>query len=263
MNDRVRISRNDHVAEVMLNRPEKYNALDMGMFEALAAAADSLAAVSGLRAVVLHGSGGNFCAGIDVGVFTDPNVTIDEALMEPIAPSRANLFQRAAYAWRELPVPVICAVEGITYGGGLQIALGADLRYAAANSRFSIMETKWGLIPDMALSTTLRHLVPPDKIKELAWSARVFDANEALELGIVTAIHGDPLDAARAFAAECAARSPQAIQGIKRLVNEAWTRSETDSLALEAKLQLDVMGSSNQIEAVQANLQKREANFTD
>ena len=263
MNDRVKISRNDHVAEVMLNRPEKYNALDMPMFEALVAAADSLAAETGLRAVVLHGSGGNFCAGIDVEVFTDPNVKIDETLMEPIAPSKANLFQRAAYAWREIPVPVICAVQGITYGGGLQIALGADLRYAAADSRFSIMETKWGLIPDMALSTTLRHIVPVDKVKELAWSARVFDANEALRMGIVTAIHDDPLDAARVFAADCAARSPQAIRGIKRLVNEAWTLSEAESLALEAKLQLRVMGSSNQIEAVQANLQKREANFRD
>lgn len=263
MNDRVKISLNEHVAEVMLNRPDKYNALDMQMFEALGAAAVSLADEPGLRAVVLYGAGGNFCAGIDVGVFTDPNVKIDQTLMGPIAASKANLFQRAAYAWRELPVPVICALDGVTYGGGLQIALGADLRYAATDTRFSIMETKWGLIPDMAISTTLRHIVAADKIKELAWSAKVFDAREALELGIVTGIHADPLAAAKKFAEDCAARSPEAIRGIKQLVNEAWHLSEAESLALEAKLQLGIMGSPNQIEAVRANLENRQARFAD
>ncbi len=263
MNDRVKITRNEHVAEVMLNRPDKYNALDMQMFEALGSAAESLAGEAGLRAIILHGAGDNFCAGIDVGVFTDPGVRIDQALMKPVDGSRANLFQRAAYAWRELPVPVICALHGITYGGGLQIALGADLRYAAADTRFSIMETKWGLIPDMSISTTLRHIVPADKIKELAWSARVFDANEALELGVVTGIHANPLEAARKFAENCAARSPEAIRGIKQLVNEAWSLSEADSLALEARLQLAIMGSPNQVEAVRANLEDRQPEFAD
>jgi enoyl-CoA hydratase/carnithine racemase len=263
LNDRVKVSLNEHVAEVMLNRPDKYNALDMQMFDALVTAADSLAKEPKLRAVVLHGAGGNFCAGIDVGVFTDPNVKIDQTLMEPIAGSKANLFQRVAYAWRELPVPVICALDGVTYGGGLQIALGADLRYAAADTRFSIMETKWGLIPDMAISTTLRHIVAVDKIKELAWSAKVFDASEALALGIVTGIHADPLAAAKQFAEDCAARSPEAIRGIKQLVNEAWHLSEAESLALEAKLQLGIMGSPNQIEAVRANLENREPKFSD
>lgn len=263
MNDRVKITRNEHVAEVMLNRPEKYNALDMQMFEALGAAADTLAQETELRAVILHGAGKSFCAGIDVGVFSDPSVRIDQALMKPIDGSRANLFQRAAYAWRELPVPVICALHGVTYGGGLQIALGADLRYAAADTRFSIMETKWGLIPDMSISTTLRHIVSADKIKELAWSARVFDASEAQELGVVTGVHADPLDAARKFADDCAARSPGAVRGIKTLVNEAWSLSEAESLALEAKLQLAIMGSPNQIEAVRANLEGRQPEFSD
>lgn len=263
MNDRVKVSLDEHVAEVMLDRPDKFNALDMLMFEALVDAADRLASQSELRAVVLHGNGGNFCAGIDIDMFGDPNAKVDEALMKPSGTSKANLFQRAAYAWRELPVPVICAVQGVTYGGGLQIALGADLRFAAADSRFSIMETKWGLIPDMAITTTLRNIVAADRIKELAWSARVFDANEALTMGIVTAIHDDPLDAARRFAAACAARSPQAIRGIKQLVNKAWALSEDESLAMEAELQLGIMGSPNQVEAVRANLEKRSANFAD
>jgi len=263
LNDRVSISLEGHVAEVMLDRPEKYNALDMQMFEALSEAADSLSRDRSVRAVILHGAGGNFCAGIDVGVFTDPGVQIDEKLMKPVAPSKANLFQRAAYAWRELPVPVICALDGVTYGGGLQIAAGADLRYAAADSRFSIMETKWGLIPDMAISTTLRGIVRSDQLKELAWSARVFAADEALQLGIVTGIQEDPLAAARKFAQDCANRSPDAIRGIKRLVNEAWCLKEAEALALEARLQLDVMGSPNQMEAVRANMEKREPKFAD
>lgn len=263
LSDRVSISMEGHVAEVMLNRPEKYNALDMRMFDALGEAADSLAKEPELRAVILHGAGDNFCAGIDVDTFTDPKVRIDKTLMEPVASSNGNLFQRAGYAWRELPVPVICAVHGITFGGGLQIALGADLRYAAADTRFSIMETKWGLIPDMAISTTLRGVVPPDRIKELAWSARIFDAAEAVQLGIVTSIHDNPLAAARTFAEECAARSPDAIRGIKRLVNEAWHLGEAESLALEAKLQLRIMGSPNQVEAVRANLEKRPPKFRD
>ncbi|MGB5332966.1 MAG: crotonase/enoyl-CoA hydratase family protein [Woeseiaceae bacterium] len=263
MSDRVSISMEGHVAEVMLNRPEKYNALDMRMFEALGEAADSLAKNRKLRAVVLHGAGDNFCAGIDVETFTDPKVRIDEKLMAPVASSKANLFQRTAYAWRELPVPVICAVHGITFGGGLQIALGADLRYSANDTRFSIMETKWGLIPDMAITTTLRGVMPPDRIKELAWSARVFDAAEALQLGIVTSIHEDPLAAARAFAQDCASRSPEAIRSIKQLVNEAWHLAEAESLALEAKLQFAIMGSPNQVEAVHANLEKRAPIFSD
>jgi enoyl-CoA hydratase/carnithine racemase len=261
--DRLNISLDGHVALVMLNRPEKYNALDLRMFNALGEAADSLASESKVRAVVLYGAGDNFCAGIDIGVLTDPNVKIDESMLAPLPPSAANLFQRAAYAWRELPMPVICALNGTTFGGGLQIAAGADLRYAAADTRFSIMETKWGLIPDMAISVTLRNIVRADQLKELAWSARIFGAAEAQQLGIVTEIHDDPLAAARKVAEECANKSPEAIRGIKRLVNEAWHLTEADALALEAKLQLGIIGSTNQTEAVLANLEKRRPEFTD
>ncbi|NNF40868.1 MAG: crotonase/enoyl-CoA hydratase family protein [Woeseiaceae bacterium] len=263
MNDRVKTTVNGHVAEVRLDRADKFNALDMPMFRALGEAANRLAAESGLRAVVLHGAGDNFCAGIDVAMFAHPDFRIDAKMMQPVPGSHANLFQRVAYAWRELPVPVICAVQGITYGGGLQIALGADLRYAAPDARFSIMETKWGLIPDMAISTTLRDIVRPDRLKELAWSARIFDAPEALELGIVSAIHDDPLSAARDFAEDCAARSPEAIRGIKRLVNDAWHLGEAEALALEAELQSGIMGSQNQAEAVRAAIEKRAAEFAD
>lgn len=263
MEDRLRIEIDGHVAVVMLNRADKYNALDMRMFEALHEAAGRLHGDSSVRAVVLHGAGDNFCAGIDTSVFAGADLDLGGSLMAPLEPSAANLFQRAGYAWRELPVPVICAVRGITYGGGLQVAAGADLRYAAPDSRFSIMETKWGLIPDMALSTTLRHLVTPDRLKELAWSARVFGAEEALEYGIVTAIYDDPLAAAQSTAAEYAAKSPDAIRGIKRLINSAWELPESEALAMEAKIQLGVMGAPNQMEAVAANMQKRPPKFSD
>lgn len=263
MTDRVNINIDGHVATVMLNRAEKFNALDTQMFTALGDAADSVAGNPSIRAVVLRGAGENFCAGIDTGIFSDPDTRIDPSAMAPVDPSAANLFQRAAYAWRELPIPVICAVQGIAFGGGLQIAAGADIRIAAPDARFSIMEARWGLIPDMAISTTLRHLVSADRIKELAWSARVFGAQEALDYGIVSAVEDDPLAASLALAADCAAKSPGAIRGIKRLVNEAWQVSDAEALALEARLQLGVMGSPNQLEAVAANLEKRAPRFED
>ncbi len=263
MNERVAISIDSHVAEVTLNRADKLNALDIRMFEALGAAADRIAADRSLRAVVLSGAGGNFCAGIDLSVLANSELDFDAVLVTALEPSAANLFQRAAYAWRELPVPVICAIEGVAFGGGLQVALGADIRYAAVGAEFSIMEAKWGIIPDMGLSTTLRHLVAPDRVKELSWSARVFGSEEAQRLGLITSIAKDPLHMSRTLAAECAARSPQAVRGIKSLVNQAWQLSEKESLALEARLQRDIIGGENQIEAVEANLGRRQPQFKD
>jgi len=263
MSNRIDISIENHVAEVMLNRPEKLNALDLKTFEALDEAARTLDGDTSVRAVVLHGAGENFCAGIDLSVLQGGIDDLGESLLSPVEGSPANRFQRAAYAWRELPVPVICALHGVTFGGGFQIAMGADLRYAARDTQFSIMESKWGLIPDMAISTTLRHIVPPDLVKELAWTARVFDAEEALQIGVLTSIEEDPLAVARRVARECADKSPDAIRGIKRLVNEAWSRSEEDSLVLEAQLQLRLLGSGNQAEAVRANLENRKPNFTN
>jgi enoyl-CoA hydratase/carnithine racemase len=263
VSNRVDISIDGHVAEVMLNRPEKLNALDLETFDALDQAARTLEAESSVRAVVLHGAGENFCAGIDLSVLQGGIADVGESLLSPLEGSLANRFQRAAYAWRELPMPVICALQGVTFGGGFQIAMGADLRYAAPATQLSIMESKWGLIPDMAISTTLRHILPPDRVKELAWTARVFDAAEGLQLGVLTSVEEDPLATARRVAQDCAAKSPDAIRGIKCLINEAWSRSEGDSLALEAQLQLRLLGSANQSEAVRANLEKRKPDFAD
>ncbi len=263
MSERVRISIEGHVAEVMLDRPDKMNALDVAMFEALDAAARKLHSKQGVRAVVLHGAGENFCAGMDVTVFSEGGPEAVKTLLAPVGGSVANLAQRAGYAWRELPVPVVCALRGVTFGGGFQIAAGADLRIAAPGTQFSIMESKWGIIPDMAISTTLRGIVPPDRIKELAWTGRIFDAEEAIGLGLLTAIEDDPLSAARAVAEACAERSPEAVRGVKRLVNEAWNMPEQDALALEARIQTGLLGSRNQREAVLANIERRSPEFAD
>lgn len=263
MHQRVRCSVEDHVAVVTLDRADKHNALDTAMFEALAAAGDWLAGEASVRAVVVTGAGTNFCAGIDTSVFEESApATLVEALA-PVGGSPANVFQRAAYVWREVPVPVICAISGVAYGGGLQVALGADLRFARPDARFSIMEIHWGVIPDMAITTTLARYLQADRLKELAWSGRKFDGREALELGVVTALYEDPLGSALETARMIASRSPQAVRATKKLFDTAWHLPAQEALALEAALQLSVLGQRNQIEAVRANLEGRAPDFTD
>lgn len=263
MCDRVALTIEGHVGEVMLNRPAKFNALDIETFRALDDVARRLDGESSVRVVVLHGAGENFCSGIDIEALQSGGAEIARELLAPVDGSPANLAQRAAYAWRELRFPVICAMHGIAFGGGLQVALGADLRIAAPDAQMSIMESKWGLIPDMAISTTLRGLVSPAVARELAFSARVFGADEALRLGLIGRIEEDSLAAARELAGMIAARSPDAIRGIKRLFNESATMPEAEALALEARIQVGILSSPNQSEAVRANLENRAPKFVD
>ncbi len=263
MSERLQISIESHVAEVRLNRPEKHNALDMQMFDDLAAAAARLGGEPSVRAVVLAGTGENFCAGIDLSIFSDPADAVDPASMAPQKGSLANRFQRAAFAWREVPVPVICAIHGVAFGGGAQIALGADLRYAARDAKMSIMEIRWGLIPDLAISVTASNLVREDILRELAYTGRVVGASEAMALGLVTAVHDDPLQAARDTARLIAGRSPDAIRAMKTLFNERRDLDAGRSLSLEAKLQSGIIGQANQLEAVRANIDGREPEFGD
>ena len=263
MSARLQITIKDHVADVLLDRPEKHNALDMQMFDDLAAAGGRLAADRSVRAVVLSGAGENFCAGIDLSIFSDPGDAISPASMAPQKDSLANRFQRAAVAWREVPVPVLCAIRGVAFGGGAQLALGADLRYATSDAKLSIMEIRWGLIPDLAISVTASNLLREDKLRELAYTGRVVSGSEALEFGLVTAVHDDPLQAARDTARLIASRSPDAIRGMKTLFNERRDLDAGRSLALEAKLQSGIIGQPNQMEAVRANIEGREPDFED
>jgi len=263
MSEPVHISITDHIAQVTLNRPDKANAVNLAMFDALGAAGRELAENRAIRAVVLTGAGENFCAGIDVSLLSSEDPAIDAQALSPVDSSPANRFQLAAYTWRELPVPVICAIRGVAFGAGFQIAMGADLRYARPDSSLSIMEVKWGLIPDMAITTTLRDLLPLDRAKEMAWSGRVVGGQEASHLGLVTALHDDPQAAAMETARAICVKSPDAIRSVKRLLNTAWRLSDSEALALEAELQLGVLGRKNQLEAVMANMQKRSPEFDD
>jgi enoyl-CoA hydratase/carnithine racemase len=264
MSERVTVEIDNHVAEVTLNRPEKNNAVDLTMFEALIDAGDALANDPSVRAVMLRGAGDNFCAGIDLSVFQDGGLQgIDKTAFQPRDGSPANFFQSAAYVWRELPVPVIAGIKGVSFGAGLQIALGADIRFANLQARFSIMEVKWGIIPDMAITATLRDVMPVDRIKELAYSARIIGASEAEKFGLITSVEEDPIEAARGLAREIAGRSPDAIRAIKTLINSSWQESVQAGLQQEARLQIKVLSTENQKEAVAANLENRAPKFQD
>ena len=259
---RVRVAVEDHVATVTLSRPDKHNALDHAMFEAIVLAAEEVAATPGVRAVVLHGAGPSFCSGLDLGSLISGEDGV-ERVREELRGNVPNRFQRVAYDWLTLPVPVIVAVHGNCLGGGLQIALGADVRIASADARLSVMEIKWGLIPDMSLTQTLPRLVGIDVAKELVFTGRVLSGEQALGLGVVTRVSPDPLAAANRLAAEIAARSPDAVRGAKRLLEESWNRPPHEGLALEAELQRQLIGSPNQLAAVAAGLTKEPARFTD
>jgi len=265
MTERVCISISDGVADVRMARPDKLNALDLAMFEALEEAGARVAADRSVRAVVLSGEGRAFCAGLDFASFLAAQGadTIVRSLFDRRADGPANLAQQAAYAWSELAVPVIAAVHGVAFGGGLQIALGADLRIVAPDAKLSVMEIKWGLVPDMTGSQTLRRLVRLDVAKELTFSGRIISGSEALELGLATRISEDPRRDAFVLAREIAEKSPEAIRAAKRLLDRAGLVDLAAGLLLEEELQRSLLGSPNQIEAVQANLEKRPPRFSD
>lgn len=262
MEDRLDIAFDNHIARVTLNRPDKYNALDLPMFLALDQAAKSLAARKDIRAIVLCGAGRGFCAGIDVKAFMhQPDLA--RQLIEKADDETANLAQRVGIGWQEVPVPVIAALHGNVFGGGLQIALGADMRLIGADTMMSIMEIKWGLVPDMSGTQTLRNLVGLDICKELTFTGRTVAADEAVRLGLATRICDDPIATATQLAHEIAARSPDAIRAAKRLLNGAWHADTALGLKLEAEAQMGLIGRPNQLEAVRANFERRAPDFDD
>jgi enoyl-CoA hydratase/carnithine racemase len=259
--ERVGISVEDHIAVVALRRPEKHNALDLPMIDAIIDASERLRTEPGVRVVVLHGAGQSFCSGLDF-----PSVTAAgglEALSSILDEAPPNHFQRAACGWLDLPMPVIAAIHGNCLGGGLQIALAADIRIAAPDARLSVMEGRWGLIPDMSITRTLTRLVGIDVAKELTYTARTISGEEADQLGLVTWIAEEPLAAALQLAHEIASRSPDAVRRAKRLFDEAWTGAAHETLALEARLQRELIGSPNQVAAMTAGLTRQEPEFTD
>ena len=260
MDDRVRIEVDARgVADVCLVRGDKMNALDFAMFDALVAAIERLKADAQLRAVVLHGEGRGFCAGLDTGRFGAMSAGTGGGIrdLKTRTHGTANGPQFVAMGWRELPVPVIAAVHGVAFGGGLQLALGADIRLVTADVKMSVMEVKWGLVPDMGGIALMRGLLRDDVVRELTFTGRIVRGDEAVALGLATRVCADPLQSARALAAEIALRSPDALAHAKSLLNRAQDEDAARLLLAESGAQTAVIGSANQIEAVRANLEAR------
>lgn len=262
MSERVLTTIDNGIARVTLNRPDKRNGLDLAMFEALIEAGETLIDNKKVRAVVLHGEGQAFCAGLDFQWFMSDQDSGKKLLDRP-ASSPANLAQRVAWIWQEVPVPVIAAIHGPAFGGGCQLAMGADLRYVAPDAQFSVMEIKWGLIPDMSITHTLPKFVRLDVAKELTFTGRIVNGAEAVQLGLATRVCEHPLEEALTTARLIASKSPHAIRAGKQLFNHAPDMSVADAFKLETELQLSLIGSANNMEAVQANMMKREPAFQD
>ncbi|HEY9392734.1 crotonase/enoyl-CoA hydratase family protein [Nocardioides sp. NBC_00850] len=212
---------NDGIAQVRLNRPDKLNALTLELLQELVDTAKVLGKNHDLRAVVIAGEGDAFTAGLDfASVLRDPKKIVGAFLPRPFRGT--NLFQESVWAWRRLPVPVIAAVHGHCLGGGVQIALGADFRIAEPDSQWSILEGKWGIIPDMTGIRSLSEVVGIDTAKKLTMTAEQFSGERAYELGLVTELSADPVATATAFARKLSERSPDQLAAAKRLFNDTW-----------------------------------------
>ncbi len=268
MTDRITVNISNGVADVRLNRPDKRNALDREMFVALVDTADALAKNSTVRCVVLSGEGQSFCAGLDFSSFQ--GMADDDDSNRPAVDLAAtqegritHFAQQACYGWTELPVPVIAALSGHALGGGIQLALACDLRIVAPGTKMSVLEIRWGLIPDMTGTQSLVNLVGLDVAKELTFTGRMVEADEAVQLGLATRLADDPREHALAMATEIAQRSPHAIRAAKRLFNQAAKVSVADGFAAERAEIGQLIGSPNQVEAIMAYFEKRQANYAN
>src|ERR1700709_2728494 len=269
MEQRVSISISDGVADVRGGRADKMSARDAAMFEALVATSARLAQEKGVRAVVLSGEGRAFCAALDMGRFCAMKETGGNGIaggekrdLTARTHGLANFPQQAVWGWRQLPVPVIAAIQGVAFGGGFQLALGADMRFLTPDARMSIMEIKWGLVPDMAGTPILASLVRDDILRDLTYTGRIFSAQEALSYGLATRVCDDPRAAAFEVAREIAGKSPEALRAAKRLAHHLSLRPGPAPLA-ESVEQIKLMGGPNQLEAVRANIDKRAPRFAD
>jgi enoyl-CoA hydratase/carnithine racemase len=271
--DRVAVTIEAGVADVRLNRPDKINALDPAMFAGIVEAGEALKADRSVRAVVLSGEGRGFCAGLDFSSFQamagggggggGGGDRPPAAAITDMSGRITHLGQQAAYVWQELEVPVIAAVHGVALGGGAQIALGADLRIVAPDARLSILEIRWGLVPDMTGTWMLPKLVGLDVAKELTFTGRMVSGEEAVRIGLATRVADDPRAEALALAAEIAGKSPQAVRGAKRLLNASVGRPVAEQFADERETIGSLIGGPAQVEAVTAYFEKRDPVFQD
>jgi enoyl-CoA hydratase/carnithine racemase len=241
---RVSVEITHNIAHVKLNRADKLNALDMPMFIAIRHTIKTLSKNRDIRAVILSGNGDDFCSGLDVKSIMKSPISMIKLLFK-VLPWHANLAQVVSTGWQDIPVPVICAIHGRCWGGGLQIALGADFRFATPDSSLSILEGKWGLIPDMGGTIALRDLLAIDQAKKLAMTAEAFTSQQALALNLVTEITATPLADAQAFALALMPQSPDAIAANKKLYNKSWQGSKGWTLFRESYYQIRILMGKN------------------
>ena len=255
MSTRVRLEVEGACALVTLNRPEKHNGMDFEMLDAVVQVQGEISKRRDLRAVILRGEGPSFCAGLDFkAVLSKPLAT---AARYPALYTRGeNGFQTWSMGFRRLGLPVIAVMHGNCFGAGLQLALGADIRIARPDAQLSLMEAKWGLVPDMGGPTLLRELVPIDVAKELTMTGRILSGEEAKRLNLVTHLADDPLAHARALVEEIEARSPDAVAASKFMLQEAWDASEEGALSAERRWQRRVLGMKNQRISIARNQKK-------
>ncbi|MFM9136704.1 MAG: crotonase/enoyl-CoA hydratase family protein [Actinomycetota bacterium] len=264
--DRVVMSVSDGIADIRMNRADKRNALDNAMFTSLAAVGDYVKQLDGVRAVVLSGEGASFCAGLDFGSFqamAGGGSSSGSMNAGSMADGRiTHLAQQGCWVWQEVPVPVIAAVHGHALGGGMQIALGADIRIVHPDAQLSVREVHWGLIPDMTGTLILSRLVRPDVAKELVFTAKVISGKEGHDIGLVSHLSSDPHADAMTLAREIASKSPDAVRGAKRLLNRLVNDGAAGQFAAERETIGQLIGSANQVEAVMSHFEKRPASFT-
>ncbi|WP_026917570.1 crotonase/enoyl-CoA hydratase family protein [Gordonia shandongensis] len=252
----------DRVAYVRLNRPEKHNGLTLDMIDDLAKAADRASKDASLRAVILTGEGPSFCSGLDFASAGKERGRIMRNLI-PKRSSAANNFQAAGWAWRTVPVPVIAVIDGHCFGGGLQIALAADFRYAAPGADFSIMESRWGLIPDMSLSASISQLTGIDVAKRLTMTGETFSAEQAARWGLITEVNDDPMAAAHEFIDLVKQRSPDAVAASKSLFENTWYNGSRMSFPVEQALQIKLLRGRNSEIARKAGIAGETPQFID
>lgn len=250
---RVRLNFDNGIAHVILSRPDKRNALDMAMFKAIDNISKQLRKNRDVRAVIVSGAGEDFCSGLDVKSMMHSK-TAAFSLMSKGLPGNANAAQRVSTNWRKIPAPVIMAIHGRCWGGGLQIALGGDFRIVTPDASLSIMEGKWGLIPDMGGNLALREVVAKDVALRLTMTAEVINAQDALDYGLITAISDDPLQEAMQLAKAICKRSPDAVAAVKKLYHENWYKSERQMLARETWYQVRMLLGKNRVRAAKRQL---------
>jgi enoyl-CoA hydratase/carnithine racemase len=257
MTELVTCTVSDGIAHVRLNRPDKLNGLTLETLDQLVATGRRLRADRTLRAVVLAGEGSSFCAGLDFGtVMKQPSGIVKAFAPRPWRGT--NTFQEACWVWRRLPVPVIAAVHGHCFGGGIQIALAADFRFATPDSEWSVLEAKWGLIPDMSGVQSLKELVGIDTAKRLTMTGMRVSGKEAADLGLVTELAADPVAAAEAFARELSTRSPDSVAAAKRIFNRSWTSGPRATFARERLEQAYLLLAANTKAAQKAAFAKKD-----